>query len=94
MKVGDKVVCIVDYSPVLGIYYDTIPVQDTVTYTVREISHGGMYLNEVINKPTKACGGLEPNFTISNFRKVDESFADSVLEKITEQIKEEELELV
>lgn len=34
------------------------------------------------------------NWAMSSFRKVDESFADSVLEKITEQIKEEELELV
>lgn len=76
-KVGDKIVCV---KPSISLVKNEI-------YTIRFIKDdGGLQLVEVEPK-TEWCNGFKPE----RFRKVDYNFADSVLTKLIEEFKSEEL---
>ena len=81
MKVGDKVICI-DDSPGKA-DGKKILVKDKI-YKVIAINHC------TINHQIFIDGDIK-SWLSSRFRKLDDSFATSVLEKVTEQIKEDGL---
>lgn len=84
-KIGDKVVCVNDKNQEASTGDKLIKGKEYVVSEIHEF-FDAVYLHGINNH----YGG----YWSRRFIKVDESFADSVLEKITEQIKEEELELV
>lgn len=95
-KAGQKVVCVkvTKHRFSDGIIY---PVKDKI-YTIRdtEYVHGiwGCWLEEIRNKDTEhqlSAKRAEYGFLVSDFREVNESFAEEVLENIKEQIEEEQL---
>lgn len=81
-KVGQKVVCVNNKG--------TSQLIEKNKYTIKSFVCDcyGVLLEEV--SPSEGFDG----FLISRFRPLDETFAESVLENIKEQIKEEQLILV
>lgn len=98
-KKGDKVVCINEnyglFCAFVKHYYPNGVPNTVDTYTVRGLSsHGGIYLEEIVNPPNKECvGDAEPDFKSFNFRKSDNNFGEEVLSDILIKAKEEYKEL-
>jgi hypothetical protein len=89
-RVGQKVVCISDYSrwePRAPLEVGTItPVKGEI-YTVRGVCESpsgvGLWLEEIVNKPRRYRNGyLEIAFNIKSFRPIDYSFGEKVCEEI------------
>lgn len=91
-KVGDKIVCIREFENNTG-YSIITPIVDKM-YTIRTIGNdvGGtwFHVNEITNIPLP--NGVECGFYSDWFRKVDESFAEGILENILEKINKEQLQ--
>ena len=95
-KIGDKVVCVDDTikkDDGLNCIIHAMVIKGKI-YTIRGFCpYGGILLYEVV-------GGLgarkkdEVGFNIRRFRKVEESFAEGVLENILKNTSVEELELI
>jgi len=76
-KIGEKIVCI---DPSISLVRNEI-------YTIFNIkSDGGLMLHEV-EPITIDCNGFKPE----RFRKIDYDFAENVLAKLIEEVKEQEL---
>lgn len=94
-KVGQKVVCIEGFERCIEkakIFNTILPIKGNI-YTVRNVINYpyGVFLTfkEIFNPVL--INGLEADFDAACFRAMSESFADEVIERIKEQIKEEEL---
>lgn len=96
-KIGQKVVCIDGYESKFGSW----TLKNDVIYEVKKIhicscgsesiSVGFHARGTNCNRCMHICSEYECYHAASRFRPLDETFAESVLEIIKEQIKEEEL---
>lgn len=85
-KVGDKVICVDDTCPPSPFDY-LIPPVKYKEYIV--LGMRGKFSDITIDHPQPS--GKDVAWKQSRFRKVDDNFADGVLENIKEQIEQEEL---
>ena len=95
-KIGQKVVCIDDTPRVGQVVTGFIP-KKGVTYTIRDIYESklqpgqvALILEEIRNEIHPPLGH-ERGFYSWRFRPVDEDWAEGILNKIAEEIEEEEL---
>lgn len=97
-EINEKVVCIEEIIPndkliSLGV---RVPLKNEI-YTIREFDRNNttIRLLEIINPMLKFYDGLkEVSFLIDHFRKLEYTFAENLLKEITEQVKEEQLQVL
>ena len=95
-KIGQKVVCVDDTPKPGQVVPGNIP-KKGVMYTIRDIYESkfnpgsiGFILDEIRNDIHPLLGH-ERGFYSWRFRAVDDNWADEILNKISEEIEEEEL---
>lgn len=89
MKIGQRVVCIRDYSKMKHYNWEIMPIKGSI-YTIREFVDDCLRLVEIRNELHHYDDGHygECMFSISGFRPVDESFGEETAERIEEALKE------